>query len=388
MEENRRAKDFENPFNHSKARSSRSSTAVELRKSKRENHTSKLRNINEAPEWVKLSDHFQEEYKDSDLPEIFSNLSIQSDHSYLFVAQAVRKVLTGSEESVGLIVISEIMNYLSFWLRREDFTQLQYEAAWICTNISASNYCQAIDQAGLLPDLVFLLTSPRAEVMVQAAWALGNIVANTSEERNKVFQLGAVPLLVQAVIFVNSNKKQSETVLWTVNNLVRKKPHLEYQKVREVFIVLFPSLFTKGPNTQIDICWSIKAYLDEVEILNELMKKENLELFKGFCKAKKSKLSSISLQIFGGIFYKSDVFSKIILEDNFATILADCLLKENKEVKRYAVWAIANLTGEKSNLLHYLFEANVFEKIFFLVENSSHVIVSECAWAVCNASVV
>ena len=45
MEDNLRAKDFINPFNHSQIKEIRSSTAVELRKSKREKLTQKQRNI-------------------------------------------------------------------------------------------------------------------------------------------------------------------------------------------------------------------------------------------------------------------------------------------------------------------------------------------------------
>ena len=388
MEENRRAKDFENPFNHSQIKDIRSSTAVELRKSKREILTQKQRNITEAPEWVKLNNHYQEEYQESDLPEILSNLQVQSDHSFLFVAQAIRKVLTYSESSVGLIVTSEIMSHLKLWLSRDDFTQLQYESSWICTNISASDFCQVLDQSDLLPSLVYLLGSSRNEVMVQAAWSLGNIVANSPDERNKVYQLGGIPLLIKAFYEVNSNKRNTETILWTINNLLRKKPHLEYHLIRDAFTVLFISLFNKSLSSHIDICWSIKAYLNEEEIMNELMKKETLGVLKSLCYSPKKKLAAITLQIFGGIFYSSSVFSKIILEDNFASTLADCIKREGREVKRYAVWAVANLTGEKSNLLQYLFQASIFQLLFELIEKSHPIVISECCWAICNACVV
>ena len=280
------------------------------------------------------------------------------------------------------------MNYLKLWLSRDDFTQLQYESSWICTNISASDFCQVLDQSDLLPSLVYLLGSSRNEVMVQAAWSLGNIVANTQEERDKVIKLGGLSLLIKSFYQVSSNKRQTETILWTINNLIRKKPHLNYKVIRSAFAVLFPSLFNKSLSSHIDICWSIKAFMNEEEIINELMKKETIKLLKSFCYSKTNKLAAVALQIFGAIFYKSSVFCKLILEDNFASTLADCINHGNREVKRYAIWAVANLTGEKSNLLHYLFKASIFELIFKLIETSHTLITSECCWAICNACVV
>ena len=389
MEDNQRSKEFDRPFDHSSVKQTLSNSAIELRKSKRESQAQKCRNINEAPEWIKLNTHYPDSYTESDLPEILSNLSIHEDSSFLYVAQAIRKLLCSSESANGRIVISEVINFIPIWLQRDDFTQLQYETAWICTNISSSEYCQILEQIGAIKWIVNLLNSSRSEVRYQASWAISNIAANTPEERNLLVELGCLDLLALCLKLDGVKKKEQGTFVWAICNIIRKRPPLDFIIVKKVFEVLFPIVFSSNLIQVIDICWAINVYVSESEIIQVILTPEYLHRFSELCDSNKSKVVTIVLKVFGGIFYHSSISVKVCLEAGFAQVLNRCLRrKKSKEVIKNAIWTTANITGEKSNQLRYLFENNIFELIFDLAENGVYQIRAECAWAICNACVI
>jgi len=74
---------------------------------------------------------------------------------------------------------------------------LQREVAWALTNIASGQgkHTVAVVEAGGVPALVKLLTSPNEGVAGQAAWALGNIAGDTFEHRDLIIQCGAVSQL-------------------------------------------------------------------------------------------------------------------------------------------------------------------------------------------------
>lgn len=388
MEENPRSKGFDSLFDHSSVKQSMSNKAVELRRSKRESQAQKYRNIDEAPEWIKLNTHYPESYSESDLPEILSNLQIQDDTSYLYVAQAIRKLLCSSEPSNGRVISSDVINFIPLWLQRGDFSQLQYETAWICTNISSSEYCQVLQKTGALKFIVNLLNSTRQEVRYQAGWAISNIAANTKEERDELVDLGCLDLLPACLLMEGVKKKEKKIFVWAICNIIRKKPALEFNRVKKVFEVLFPLLFSDSFTQVIDICWAINVYVSESEVIQVLLTPEYLKKLFDLCLCSSNKVVSIVLKVFGGIFFHSSYSIKVCLDCGFCAILAKCLQKKDKEVVKNAIWTVANITGEKSNQLRHLFDHNIFEYIFAHSDKGIYQTRVECSWAICNSCVI
>lgn len=92
------------------------------------------------------------------------------------------------------VIDNNLVPKLLALLTREDFPQLQFEAAWCITNIACGEhkYSQNLLDHGAIEALIKLLGSKSLEVIEQAVWALGNLAGDGGNIRNIIIARGAV----------------------------------------------------------------------------------------------------------------------------------------------------------------------------------------------------
>lgn len=97
------------------------------------------------------------------------------------------------EEVIELGVVPHLVQFLT----REYFPQLQFEAAWALTNIvsETSDNTKVVIDLGAVPIFVKLLGSPADDIREQTIWALGNIAGDSPECRDLVLGHGTLPTL-------------------------------------------------------------------------------------------------------------------------------------------------------------------------------------------------
>uniref|UniRef100_A0A0D9X349 Importin subunit alpha n=1 Tax=Leersia perrieri TaxID=77586 RepID=A0A0D9X349_9ORYZ len=162
-----------------------------------------------------------------------------------------RKLLSDEKNSTVIEIIrADVLPRFSDFLSRHEHSQLQMEAAWVLTNIAASDYTLLVAECGAVPRLVELLGSANANIRHQATWALGNISADLPSCRDIVLEHGAVtPLL--ALFSEDMKVPVLRTATWALSNLCFGKLPAEVQVLVEndILTYLAPLLARNYPNS-------------------------------------------------------------------------------------------------------------------------------------------
>jgi hypothetical protein len=73
---------------------------------------------------------------------------------------------------------------------------------------------QVVVKANVLPYLARLLSSPKPNIVKEAAWTISNIAAGTIEQIQKVIDAGIVPLLINVIKTVSQNIHPLSNTWW------------------------------------------------------------------------------------------------------------------------------------------------------------------------------
>ncbi|CAI0467121.1 unnamed protein product [Linum tenue] len=362
--ENRRNK-YKVAVDADEGRRRREDNMVEIRKNKREESLMKKRREGLQPQQLSatLPGAMEKKVQLESLPSLVAGVTSDNGNLQLEATTQFRKLLSIERcPPIEEVIQSGVVPRFVEFLMREDFPQLQFEAAWALTNIASgtSENTKVVIDHGAVPIFVKLLGSATDDVREQAVWALGNVAGDSPKCRDFVLSHAAlIPLLAQ----LNEHAKLSmlRNATWTLSNFCRGKPQPPFDQVRQALPALERLVHSSDEEVLTDACWAL-SYLsdgtnDKIQAVIET----------GVCQRLVALLLHQSpsvlvpaLRTVGNIVTGDDSQTQVmkfingllLLSSNFAVIeagligpLVNLLANAEFDIKKEAAWALSNATS-------------------------------------------
>ncbi|KAL1549545.1 Inositol monophosphatase 1 [Salvia divinorum] len=370
----------------------REDNMVEIRKSRREENLQKKRRegIQQFSVPVEATTGIEKKVQLESLPAMVQSVWTEDPGQQLEATTQFRKLLSIERSPpIQEVIQAGVVPRLVHFLAREDFPQLQFEAAWALTNIASgtSEHTKVVIDHGAVPIFVKLLGSPSDDVREQAVWALGNVAGDSSTCRDLVLGYGSLgPLLAQ----LNEHAKLSmiRNATWTLSNFCRGKPQPLFEQTSPALPVLRQLIDSTDDEVLTDACWAL-SYLSDGS--ND---KIQAVIDSGVCPRLVELLLHPSpsvlipaLRTVGNIVTGDDMQTQFIIRNGALPSLLNLLTGSyKKSIKKEACWTISNITAGNKEQIQAVIEANIIGPLVQLLLNAEFDVKKEAAWALSNAT--
>uniref|UniRef100_A0A1J3G096 Importin subunit alpha n=1 Tax=Noccaea caerulescens TaxID=107243 RepID=A0A1J3G096_NOCCA len=363
---------------------------VEIRKNKREENLQKKRREGfSAAAQTGLDLPSAKKLKEN-LPDMVAGIWSEDSNLQLEAITLLRKLLSIEQNPpINDVVQSGIVPRVVTFLLRDDFSKLQFEAAWALTNIASgtSENTNVIIESGAVPIFVQLLTTGDEDVREQAVWALGNIAGDSPRCRDLVLNFGAMmPLLLQ--FHEDTRNSMLRNATWTLSNFCRGKPQPSFDQTKPCLPDLQRLIQTTDEEVLTDACWAL-SYLsdnsnDKIEaVIAAGVVPRLIELL-----AHSSPTVLIpALRTIGNIVTGDDQQTQTVLDHQVLPCLLNLLTNSyKKSIKKEACWTISNITAGSKNQIQAVIEAGIIQSLVWVLHSSEFEVKKEAAWAISNAT--
>ncbi|KAG8389539.1 hypothetical protein BUALT_Bualt02G0239800 [Buddleja alternifolia] len=369
----------------------REDNMVEIRKNRREESLLKKRREGLQAQQLQPSVNVpQFDKKLESLPSMVAGIWSSDGALQLELTTQFRKLLSIERNPpIEEVIQSGVVPCFVEFLARDDYPQLQFEAAWALTNIASgtSDNTKVVIDHGAVPIFVTLLSSPSDDVREQAVWALGNIAGDSPKCRDLVLGYGALLLLLAQF---NDQAKLSmlRNATWTLSNFCRGKPQPQFEQVKPALPALAHLIHTNDEEVLTDACWALSYLSDGVN------DKIQAVIEAGVCPRLVELLLHPSpsvlipaLRTVGNIVTGDDLQTQVIIEHRSLPCLLNLLTQNyKKSIKKEACWTISNITAGNRNQIQAVIEAGIISPLVLLLQSAEFEIKKEAAWAISNAT--
>ncbi|EPS69743.1 hypothetical protein M569_05021, partial [Genlisea aurea] len=374
-------------------RRKREENMVEIRKSKREESLLKKRREgmhHQHPQYAASLFPSTLDSKLENLPSMVDGVWSNDSRLQLEAVAWFRKLLSIDRTSpIEEVIQSGVVPRFVEFLSREEFPQLQFEAAWALTNIASgtSDNTKVVIDHGAVPLFVNLLSSPNDDVREQAVWALGNVAGDSIQCRDLILGHGSLlPLISQ----LNANARLSmlRNATWALSNLCRGKPQPPFEHVRPALSALRHLIHSSDEEVLTDACWALSYLADcESDRIKAVVDSGVCPRLVELILHPSPTVLTPALRTVGNIATGNDEQTQSIVDCGALPCLVKLLTHHHeKSIQKEACWTVSNITAGNKEQIQAVIDAGLIPPLVNLLHNAYFDVKKEAAWAISNAT--
>lgn len=397
-----RARKFQNPIDVDDFKRRREEDAVELRKQRRYERSSKKRAL------VRPLAAFDSDFPASLLHpkvlalapnagdaaisarerlEIVLKLFIECEDVYP-VVETLKKVLSsGSQSPLEYVAQDDVIRrFLSLLSSPEE--QVTLEVLWCLTNLAAASIDVArrlVDQE-CLPALQSLMRHTNPDVSDLAVWTLSNIIGDAPDLRTSALKCGTIFAAFELLAAPESlSPTRAEHLLWLAANVVLDYPaDSEWDAVAKALRVVPWALASEHEDIVIQACWILAYISDNGNFHTKILEMELIPQLIAFVQAQSEGVRRPALRCVGNLATGDDEQTQELLDAGLLNFLSP-LISEKNSSRKEAIWCLSNITAGNRQQVLTVFSHPISRELMKTMNDCDLEIRREAVWAASNA---